>query len=207
LVVVVAVIAVSTAILVIGMHHPAPFPNLVSTNSSELGLSLALALNTTEIHTGNVVNITVYVTNIRSVLNNITAEDQWTTMWLKFGEQSSRLCPLFFANAQVILGYYTLSNVTALPYNSTAILQLTKWVSPPHCSAPAFVWEAFFPFQPHEAVVGYYYPARGYYPADTRYSFGDGHYLSFKLFDAGVYTVVAADEWGQLVITHFRVLP
>jgi hypothetical protein len=187
-----------------------PYPRIVSETNSTLGLEFTLALNSTIIHSGQAVNITAYVTNIRSVLNNMTAADDWSPYWLRWEWQRGYSCPYLSTNAQVIRGYYTSSNITTLPAfysNGTSfILQLAKFPPLHGCHAPFGMWQAFFPLQPGQIHVDYYYAAMGYYPVDTSDPSGE-KFLGFRPLEAGVYTVAAGDEWGQSVIAHFQVLP
>jgi hypothetical protein len=180
-----------------------------TTSDTGLGLTLTLSLNNTEVRKGSTLDITVYATNTRDVLNNLSADSHWRIVWLESDSQTGRDCPYFFANVQVIRGYYTLSNVTTLPWNSTALLQLVPFVPGHMCHAPFGMWQAFFPFQPHQAVVGYTYSVHGYYPVNATYTYPPWsypHFLSFRPLEVEVYTVVAGDEWGDLVLLHFSVV-
>jgi hypothetical protein len=82
---------------------------------------------------------------------------------------------------------------------SPAGLQLAKATPPIECPFIPGAWSSFYPFQQGEIRVEYCFSANGYYTSS------EPSEVIFKLFDPGVYTVVAGDEWGQLVLLHFIV--
>ena len=169
------------------------FPNAASTTNDSLGLTLSLVLNYTSLFKGQGVNITVYVTNERSTLNNISDASNWSEIWFIGGGMIDSCNS--FANAEVFQGYYTQSNISNLQPGSE--LQLAKPIFL-ECPALGGPWFTYFPFQSNETRVGYQYSTAGNYgPANSSTS-------TFTVFSPGVYTVAAGDEWGQMVILHFE---
>jgi len=168
------------------------------TNSTN-GLSFTLSLNSTNLMQGQAINITAYVTNDRSTFNNLTwagPGGSWSEGWF-IGWGMIDSCNSF-ANAQVFQGYYTQSNISSL--QSGTELQLAKPLIPPmECPFIPGAWYTYFPFQPHESKVGYQYSTQGDYGKANQSS------STLQLFNPGVYTVAAGDEWGQMVILHFVV--
>ena len=171
---------------------------LTTTNAS-IGLNFTLTFGSSELIGGQAVSITANVTNERSTFNNLTSESDWSEPWLVGGGGTiDKLCGSF-ANAQVFQGYYTVANISFLQSGSE--LQLAKPLfSPPECPFIHGGRSTYFPFQPHESQVGYRSTASGDYGNASSYSNS-----TFHLFDAGIYTVAAGNEWGQLVLLHFSV--
>jgi DNA-binding transcriptional ArsR family regulator len=183
----------STSVVYIGLPDSASATNVSS------GLTFVLVLNSTQLYRGQTVNITAYEQNDLSTPNNLTAADDWAESWF-IGWGNIGSCNSF-VNAQVFEGYYTETNISVIqngpgPYG----LQLA---APVYLGCPFIpgAWSTYFPFQPYESRVGYYYSADGYYR--NSYSLNS----TFGLFDPGIYTVAAGDEWGQMVILHFVVSP
>jgi hypothetical protein len=169
-----------------------------STTNDSLGLTFTLELNSTEIFQGQTMNITAFVTNDRSSINNVTRDFNWEVGvgWGAIDSCNS------FANAQVYHGYYTQSNLSTI--QGGAELQLAKPIFPPmECPFIPGAWSTYFPFQPDQSRVGYQYSAQGSYGNVSAAISGQ---TGFNLFSPGTYTVVSGDEWGQIAILHFVVL-
>jgi len=174
------------------------YPTTLTTTNTSIGLNFTLTLNSTLLIGGQAINISASVTNDRSTFNNLTSASNWSEVWL-LGWGMIDSCNSF-ANAQIFQGYYTQSNITSL--QSGTELQLAKPLFPPMgCPFIPGAWSTYFPFQPHESQVGYQYSTSGDYGNASSASSNS----TFRLFDTGVYTVAAGDEWGQVVILHFNV--
>ena len=94
----------------------------------------------------------------------------------------------------------TTLNLTYRLSNQVPRLQLAKPLIPPmECPFIPGAWYTYFPFQPHESKVGYQYSTQGDYGKANQSS------SVLQLFNPGVYTIAAGDEWGQMVILHFVV--
>ena len=175
------------------------FSNIATVTNSTNGLSFTLFLNSTNLMQGQAINITAYVTNDRSTFNNLTwagPGGSWSEGWF-IGWGMIDSCNSF-ANAQVFQGYYTQSNISSL--QPGVELQLAKPLTfPLGCPFIPGAWYTYFPFQPHESKIGYQYSTQGDYGKANQSS------SILQLFDPGVYTVAAGDEWGQMVILHFVV--
>ena len=176
------------------------YPTTVTTTNTNIGLNFTLTLGSSELITGQNLSITASVTNERSTFNNLTSESDWSEPWL-IGWGAIDSCNSF-ANAQVFQGYYDQSNRSSL--QSGTELQLAKPLFPPmECPFIPGAWSTYFPFEPHESRVGYQYSTTGDYGNASSASSSPNS--TFHLFDSGVYTVAAGDEWGQLVLLHFTV--
>ena len=170
--------------------------NFATVTNNTSGLSFTLFLNSALLVQGQAINITAYVTNDRSVPNNLSSADSWSEGWF-LGWAMIDSCESF-ANAQVFQGYYTQSNISSLQPGSE--LRLADPNHSPGCPISSGAWYTYFPFLPHESKIGYQYSTQGDYGKANLSS------STLKLFDPGVCTVAAGDEWGQSVLLHFTVL-
>lgn len=176
--------------------------------SYTLGIALGIEMNTTQLVTGRSINITADVFNFLPRTNNVTGASDWASPifqeWMK-----SVPCP-FPVYVLILRGYYTQANVS-----SATPLQ----ISPPGLTVPCPAFLAsYYIFQPTsdtasffggqvnspmeaEAVVnGYYLSGQSY-----NYTLPSGG-ISPTPFPVGAYTVVAGDEWGQILMAQFSVV-
>jgi hypothetical protein len=204
--IIVLVAAAVVVLVTLGTSVNPSYPKTVSTTNSTLGLMFSVTLNTTQLHSGQTLNITAYETNLRPTLNNLTFAFNWGEPWL-IGWLTTQTCGAF-ANAQVYHGFYTSSNISAVygDNSSAGPLQLAQPLPYTlHCPGGYGPWERFFPFQSHEVHVGYQFSASGYYPPRASPAIHAKDFYPFRSFELGVYTISAGDCWGQLVIAHFSV--
>jgi Putative Ig domain len=178
--------------------------NDVNTASSKpaSGLSLSLSLDGTTYQPGQEVSIAVDEKNTLSTTNNVTATDNLPSEFMSgFTNDPS---PLPFGIA-VLQGNYDVSNyskVTPLIIYDPMEVYIGFPVAPP----------TSYSFQPlsDTAILngGDYKLVSG---MKMQYEIGVQQYwpnndgADFTHFQSGVYTVVAGDEWGALVIVHFTV--
>jgi hypothetical protein len=181
--------------------------NLNSTSGLRLDLLVAPSIGTA----GTFV-ISVDEFNTLNTPNNASTTYQWkySADSLSPYNDCGASGPLGFA---IFQGYYDLSNYTngrALPlYNTTyavtctsTILPATHYVFNPQ-SEIATAYNARGPVSPLETntSVSLSFTTKGY--------FTGGQYLgtgaSFHGFSPGTYTVLAADEWGKVVLVHFTI--
>jgi hypothetical protein len=169
------------------------------------GLMLTLSLDSiTYKHTQDVL-VNVDVKNTLAQTNRVEALTGWESQGLgpcNFGSPISLI---------VVKGNYSASNFT-----TTAPLVLYDPGAIFHC--PAFSWAggATFDFYPSSDVATVYY---GGNPPDANsadvqinknidlngYWAGNSPTAVLNSFAAGIYTVVAQDEWGNLAAVHFTV--
>ncbi len=174
-------------------------------SKSASGLSLALSLNSTVVHPGQGVSVTVDEMNTLSEANNVSASSNWPLKGLSIGPCGPLNLPIGIA---VFQGYYAAANIsTAQP------LQLYKpgtYMCPMILSGiGAYVFQ---PTSDTAAVMGSCAPNPCFTAnMSSRVSVG-GYWSSnplqgatFGSFSPGVYTVVGGDEWGGLVVLHFLV--
>jgi len=174
----------------------------MNAQSPEGGLELSLTLNATDLSAGRGVAITVGEANLGTAPINVSASKDWPLQGLAVGACGALNYPVGVA---VLSGNYAVSNVS-----SGMALQIYQ---PGVSSCPmilagigSFVFQAssdnatiFGSCQQGgggclSETVNATVSVRGYWGGDA-----------FKSFPSGIYSVVAGDEWGGIVILHFAV--
>ena len=173
-----------------------------SSTSSTNGLSLSLSLGSTTYQPGQEVSIAVDEKNALSTINNVTATTNFSSEFMS--GYTNAPSPLPFGLA-VLQGNYTLSNYsTVMPliiYDPSKVYIGTQVVGPTSYF--------FQPLNDTDVLSGgdynssnglkmqYEINVNGYWPNNAS--------TTSTNFEPGVYTVVAGDEWGALVLVHFTV--
>ena len=186
-----------------------------STNST-IGLKLMLSLNYTEIQSGQSINVTASIFNTLPTVNNVSGANDWAIPSLS--DTTSFPCPNYLYY-QVYPGWYSTSNISesGTPLQVSPVYQFL--------SCPLFQ-RSYYLFHPLSDIasipVGFFTINSSTVYQDTQMvSSGSltGNYsraynasiftpngaLPPPPFKPGIYTVVAGDEWGQMVILHFSV--
>lgn len=188
------VIVIFAAIFIPPLLNPIheQFVPSASTNSA-YGFSLNLLLNSTDLPPGGWVSMRAWLNSTSPQIDNITAANQWPVNpnSLRTGN-----CTLGWPlGVGVLRGYYTTDN-----YTLGSPVSLPRLVFA--CPLIAYSPPSYFLLQSHgsTAVVRL---SESLAEWDLRIvmPFG-GSYA-----ETGVYTAVAADEWGDVVVVHFRVGP
>jgi hypothetical protein len=171
------------------------------TSTVGIGVDLLLTLNTTQLVSGHTINATAEIFNELHIANNVTVASIWPLPALEHPSRSGG-CP-FYVTVEFFQGYYTRLNVS-----SSAQAQVQFWNGP----APSCVeyTQNLFSFQPQsdKVVIGtgstatlepllYSVSVDGYYQSNNS--------NSSVSFAPGIYTVVAADEWGQIAVQYLNV--
>ena len=184
------------------------FSGITSASSkSANGLALTLSLDAATYRPGQTVSIVVDEKNTLSKTNNVPVSDKWWLKVLRMGPCSdSKIPPFGIAVAQ---GYYTASNISKI--NPLVIDNPNEFISCPYNIFSNLTGYEFLPMSDtvkftdpadptHSSLQQMYAQAQpngywtGAYPDAVQHN-----------FDPGVYTIVAGDEWGALVILHFTV--
>ena len=168
------------------------------------GLSLSLSLGSTSYNSVQQVTIVIDETNTLSKTNSVSASDKWSLSGLTVSPCGTLNYTFGLA---VYQGYYTsgdISSATPLRiFNSTAtygcpmiLSDINRYIFQPSSDVAAI-----FQTSGTNPVVTENMNAEvqinGYWMA--------GQNLNEDNFAPGVYTVVAGDEWGALVVLHFTV--
>lgn len=186
----------------------------VDTIDSSTRLRLTVSVNSSVTATNQTVAIGVYISNLLTRSNNITASDNWAYSFppALCGKTFGPLIDWSPYNLALYSGFYTLDNVS----EGTPI--------PIYYQVPANYTGSFFCPLISVGIASFdFYPSSGtaivnrqvnQTPAEVdtvgaTLTLGAGTTSNAwgypVTFSPGVYTVLAGDEWGQLAIIHFVV--
>ncbi len=162
--------------------------------NSPYGFSLNIRLNATHPAQGAGVSVTAWLNSTSPQISNITAVNSWP-----IGPQGlwTRICtsgwPL---GVGVMPGYYTSDN-----YTLGSLIRVPM----PLLACPVSIFTPkYFLLQPYGSVaIVELNGALAHWNLTSTVSLG-GPLLGAQR-SSGVYTAVAADEWGDVVIAHFRI--
>jgi len=171
---------------------------------NSLGIELVLSVNPSQgpVATSFEVNATVW--NMLSRPNNVTGVNDY------HGVQFNPLCNNGPVTFEVLSGYYTAANFTlGAPIIIHGVQNMMCIV--PTSALSFYVFQAnsdvFMGPIPQEQGMGA--PAsmttRWATAADSLVNVYSSGFASPEPFPAGMYTIVAADNWGQLAAVHFTV--
>jgi hypothetical protein len=163
----------------------------------KLGLELSLLVSPGMGPSGTVFQVNASVTNILPGINNVTGLDDYK------GVGSNPICKFAPITFDVLQGYYTLANYTSGNVVDVHGPQVYMCVT-------GAADLSYYVFQPNsDNFTGAGSPGIGQsrtaeVSVDVSQVWSDGPTGKAPL-PAGQYTVVAADNWGQLAIVHFTV--
>jgi len=168
------------------------------------GLELSLSLDATTYQLYQDVSIVIDEKNTLSKTNRVSASNKWPLSGLSLGP-CNQGSPFGVA---VFSGYYSSADVLK---GTPLVIFDPNGVY--HC--PAFSWAegAVYEFKPlsdNATVVGSCVPPCSY-DLQINQELQLSHYwtgsypATINSFDSGIYTIVAGDEWGALVVLHFTV--
>lgn len=215
-------ILTTTAKNIVGAENQCGFASTCSVSNSG-GLELSLSVNSTSIRPNGTIGLNVVESNPLPVTVKISASSSFPIpgLWWLCGPGS------FPHGIAIFRGYYTLSNVTTAqpldfwaPISCAADYQFngTRNIVGILQNVTSY---SFMPENFKASFTGYYIPSGA--PSATLGSFVSTsmmaeaavsatnsnrvpHLMNSLLSTApGVYTLVAGDEWGDLVLLHFRV--
>ena len=174
--------------------------NSTSSNSTN-GLSLSLSLDGTTYPPGQSVSIIVDEKNLLSTTNNLSATDNLPS---EFGSGFTN-DPWFPLGLAVLRGNYTGSNYsTGTPliiYNPGEVYIGTTSIAPTAYSFSPFIDVAVLNGGDYNSSID----IRSHIEINVNGYWPNNESASSNNFEPGVYTVVAGDEWGTLVVVHFTV--
>ena len=206
-------IAIATSLLAVtlGCGNPTTYPTTTYTtginsasSQSTNGLSLSITLDSAVYRAGQEIRITVDEKNTLSIANNIPTVDKWPLEALSVNPCGTSGFPFGIA---IFLGKYSSAEVSkAMP------LLIFDPAEPWPCPFQAFKIMSYN-FKPSSNIATLFNvsdPNPQTIEMSTTIKatyYWTGHSANSvqHTFDPGVYTVVAGDEWGTLVILHFTV--
>lgn len=184
--------------------------SVATTTVADKGLGIQLVLSVTPsrgpVATSFEVNATVW--NTLSHPNNVTGVGDY------HGVQFNPLCNTGPVTFEVLRGYYTAANYTAANFTAGTPLGI-HGVQNMMCIVPTSAL-SYYVFQPDSDVFTGPLPqeqgmgaasttTRSATAADSLMDVYSSGLANPEPFPAGVYTVLAADNWGQLAAVHFVV--
>jgi len=165
-----------------------------------LGLRLIVSLNASTVPIGGAVNYSASVYNTRPSMNNVSYASNWAIPDLIETATGPTDSPIAYA---VMPGYYVSSNISKAPSIDYGI-----------CCTTVQGGLTVYSFQPTSDVASVF-GSCSHDPCFTRsvstwrllseYPTGVGAAVHWVSFTAGVYTVVAEDEWGDIALASFTV--
>jgi hypothetical protein len=184
-----------------------PFNNGNSASSKSVsGLELTLSLDSKTYQSGQQVGIDIDEKNTLSKTNTINSSSKWPVSGLRVGPCGTLNYPF---GIEVFQGNYTAANIS-----SATPLQIYE---PGTYTCPMILSDTssyvFQPLSDNAAIFQMSEPTAvfsmamntEFEPAPTGYWASNDVGAAFTNFEPGVYTVVAGDEWGALVLVHFTV--
>ncbi len=179
----------------------------VSKTNPDTGLELGLSLNSTKITLGQRVTIRVGELNTLSRVSVLPPARAWPVNGLTLTPCGTLNYPF---GIEVLRGYYSDTNVS--------LAQPLKIFASTVYYCPVELQFGYYRFEPlsDNATLVTKSSSSGYpfsLPTSTTVTI-DGYWTNkpigaggqvFERFSPGMYTVVAADEWGQILLLHFAV--
>ncbi|MDA4116345.1 MAG: hypothetical protein OK442_07305 [Thaumarchaeota archaeon] len=173
-----------------------------SATSAANGLQLSLSLNASGVSAGQWVTATVVETNTLTTPNNVSAAAEWPLANLAAGPCGHMNEPVGIA---VLSGNYDAGNIS-----SGSALQVYQ---PGLTMCPMILsvinGYLFQPSSDNASVLGSCQSGPCFNETISARVSANGYWTetgnTFTNFPAGVYTVVAGDEWGGVAIVHFTV--
>lgn len=181
----------------------ASFDQTSASGTGANGLKLELSINTTSIAPGQSLEISLGDYNTLSRANNLSAADGWPVSYLSDGPCGDLNYPMGFA---VVSGNYVTANVSSAQplalyapgtYFCPLVVGGVKGYDFASTNSTAEVYAACTPEPCLQIQTNATSTIQGYWPQPNA--------TAMEALPAGVYTVVAGDEWGNLVVLHFSV--
>ncbi|MGI0090502.1 MAG: hypothetical protein ACREBS_02215 [Nitrososphaerales archaeon] len=190
------------------------------TSDSKLGLELFVGTNATDVPSEDAIKISWSIINISPTQNNLTATDNWGFKGLlsdpcDTGSSQNKIYSP--AGIAILRGYYETSNLSL-----ASALPIWASIECPANAAVNISSYSFLPKNDEGHYSGYYissenqqtmkgeFPFTATYSATVYASNRSGGMMPYNNLGSSLqssYTLVAGDEWGDLVLTHFTVIP
>jgi hypothetical protein len=182
-----------------------PNNNNSASSKSTSGLSLSLSLDSTTYQPSQQITIVIDEMNTLSSSNNVHASNDWALNGLTLNNCGIEYYPF---GILIFRGYCTSSNISKatslyfydhiIDHGCQSIANFSDYIFTPKSDLASSVFnETIHSYTP----LKYEITTNGYWPV---YAAPNYNY-SFSTFEPGIYTVVAGDEWGAMVILHFTV--
>ncbi|MDG6999640.1 MAG: hypothetical protein JRN15_11045 [Nitrososphaerota archaeon] len=178
-----------------------------SSTSSKFASGLSLYLSAVVTSNGSVM-ITVDANNTRGTTNNVTVSNEWqySPQTLNPYNPCGAPGPVGLA---IFRGYYDMGNFTGaqslILYDASVTYMCTTAVYAPnsyylfssHSDRATFV-NPLYP-QKFNTTLSLSFTAKGFWSTNSGVS------TTFHSFPVGTYTILGADEWGNIVLVHLQI--
>lgn len=182
------------------IYKPSPLSG--ESSNATLGLELKLVLNSSLLFSGGGVTINVTVSNMLNSTNNVTTSNTWPVSDLALGPCGTTNYPM---GVGIFQGYYSQDNISSAG-KPLSIYNPGEFMCPMILSNISSY--EFKPQSDSAQVLGSCGSGSCFEINTTSEVEAGGFWNSnraYTSFPPGTYTVVAGDEWGQLIILHFFV--
>ena len=185
------------------------FGGVNSTSSkSTSGLSLSLSLDSTIYQPGQPISIVVDEINTLLKTNKVSASEKWPVAGLSVEPCGTLNYPF---GVVVYKGNYTSADISSAipldlygPYAGHSCPRLLGSIAS-YVFQPSNDIADIFQTSETNAAITQMKMNSDVEPTPTGYWIRNDMNIFFTDFDPGVYTVVAGDEWGTMVVRHFTV--
>jgi hypothetical protein len=208
-----AAISIIASIYLVISASPKQQTVIVQTRTSSLGISFSLSVNSTTLRNGNAISVTLIIRNILSKTNNLSSDYNWSSpVLLDFGA-STLQCPSW-DNFVILNGYYSASSLFSagkplflwpVTHSCPAFNLRQLEIRPSSTNATVYA-EMAGNSSVYESDLAYESTLRGFYTSQEPCACSNTTSPSLTNFPDGAYTIVAGDEWGQMLILHFSVV-
>jgi hypothetical protein len=171
-------------------------------SNPNLGIRLVISLNASTIHVGGSVNYTASVYNTRPSENNVSPASDWAAPSLILTPCGPTDSPIAYA---IMPGHYVSANISEARSIDYGLMCTTVMGG-----------VTVYSFQPTSDIASVFGTCKPN-PCFTRpvstwrvfsqYPSGAGGEFQWVNFKTGAYTVVAEDEWGDIALASFVVIP
>ena len=164
--------------------------------ASAAALNLSLSLTSSSIRTGQDIGFNASLFNTSCAENDVLATDDWGAPNLVIGPAGPTGSPIAYA---VVQGFYTSANISSAPTIGYGVFGTTVM--------QGIKSYAFQPKSDVASVMGPCGPDACFTKSMSSSGGFNGYWSRQQIiaFTPGTYTVVVADEWGQVATSSFTV--
>jgi hypothetical protein len=175
---------------------------------SPKGLVIDLSLDSNTFFPGDGILISITESNPEYQILNLTAANRWAMKGLAVSDCGTGSSPIGVGVAE---GYYTLANVSQLTaanlldifpftFGCLSIAPPSHYLFQPRRDVADLIWNSSYPFGPGNLTISYSI-------STGPFCCVNGSVEKNQINLPQTFTVFGGDEWGDLAILHFMVVP